>query len=154
MGSLASAGGARSRRSFNGCYAPLDAVESPRPAEMKAQQQVAYESEESVRWTVDNVLANTANLTALDIDMIVRDSLAGNPLAKKAWPLYGMQEDVSESARKISTSKVSIGVRVVVGNEDVVEPMDRVQSKVVSFLRENVRGFYGRCEGREAPSAA
>lgn len=76
-------------------------------------------------------------MTALDIDMIVRDSLAGNPLAKKAWPLYGMQEDVSESARKISISNASIEVRVVVGDEDIVEPMDRVQSKVVPFLREN-----------------
>lgn len=116
--------------------APAPPTSLDLPAEMKAQQQVAYESEESVRWTVDNVLANTVNLTALDIDMIVRDSLAGNPLAKRAWPLYGMQEDVSESARKI-LSKVSIDVRVVVGDEDIVEPTDRVQSKVVSFLREN-----------------
>ena len=117
--------------------APAPPTSLDLPAEMKAQQQVAYESEESVRWTVDNVLANTANLTALDIDMIVRDSLVGNPLAKKAWPLYGMQEDVSESVRKISISMVSIDVRVVVGDQDIVEPMDRVQSKVVSFLQEN-----------------
>jgi pimeloyl-ACP methyl ester carboxylesterase len=26
---------------------------------------------------------------------------------------------------------------VIVGDEDIVEPMDRVQSKVVSFLQEN-----------------
>jgi pimeloyl-ACP methyl ester carboxylesterase len=65
------------------------------PSEMKAQQQGAYESEESIRWTIQNVLSNPAKLTISDIEMITLDSLGGSSLAKKAWPSYGMQEDVS-----------------------------------------------------------
>ncbi|KAJ5668432.1 uncharacterized protein N7477_007002 [Penicillium maclennaniae] len=110
------------------------------PPEMKAQQEVAYESEESVRETVKYVLAKPANLTESDIDMIVRNSLAGNSLAKKAWPSYAMKEDISGLVKQAIESapwKVSQWlpptVRVIMGEEDVV-PMDRVQSEVVSFL--------------------
>ncbi|KAJ6112101.1 Alpha/Beta hydrolase protein [Penicillium sp. IBT 18751x] len=111
------------------------------PPEMKAQQQVAYESEESVRETVKYVLAKPANLTESDFDMIVRDSLAGNSAAKKAWPSYAMKEDISglvkqaiQSAPWTVSQWLPPTVRVIVGEEDVVEPMDRVQSEVVSFL--------------------
>lgn len=44
------------------------------PPEMKAQRQVAYELEESVRWTAENVLANTEKLTPSDIELVVRGS--------------------------------------------------------------------------------
>lgn len=114
------------------------------PPEMKAQQQVAYESEKSVREIVNYVLAKPANLTESDIDMIVHDSLAGNSLAKNAWPSYAMQEDISglvkraiESAPWKAPGLLAPTVCVIVGEEDVVEPYDRVQSEVVSFLENN-----------------
>ncbi|KAJ5119054.1 alpha/beta fold family hydrolase [Penicillium atrosanguineum] len=103
------------------------------PPEMKAQQQAAYESEDSVRETINYVLAKPANLTESDIDMIVRDSLAGNSFAKKAWPSYAMKEDISGLVQRAMES-APWKARVIVGEEDVVEPMDRVQSEVVSFL--------------------
>lgn len=108
------------------------------PSEMRIQQQIAYESAESIRWTVENVLANVELLDSSDIDMIIRDSLGGSPLAKKAWPLHGMQEDVSSALREVlSSSRLSIKASVLVGEMDVVEPEGRVQAEVVDFLREN-----------------
>jgi pimeloyl-ACP methyl ester carboxylesterase len=105
------------------------------PSEMKAQQQVAYESEESIRWTIQNVLSNPAKLTISDIEMITLDSLGGSSLAKKAWPSYGMQEDVSQSVKRALARKSFSLVKVLVGSQDVVEPKERVETEVVGFLK-------------------
>jgi pimeloyl-ACP methyl ester carboxylesterase len=69
------------------------------PPEMREQKKAAYESAESVRWSVSHVLANPENLDEKGIEMVVRDSLQGNQLAKRAWQTYGMAEDVSTGSR-------------------------------------------------------
>ncbi|KAJ5965428.1 alpha/beta hydrolase [Penicillium waksmanii] len=107
------------------------------PADMKAQQQVAYESEEAIRWTIANVLANSENLTDSDTSLIVQDSLGGNSLAKKAWPMYGMQEDVSQQAAQALSAYHDLRASVIVGEFDVVEPKERVEAEVVNFLTRN-----------------
>lgn len=109
------------------------------PPEMKEQQKVAYETEESVRWTVKNVLANTKNLSEDDIELVVHDSLSGNNLAKKAWPTYGMAEDVSGSVRRALGIIGHAGIRasVLVGELDVVEPRERVEAEVCRILEES-----------------
>ena len=108
------------------------------PPEMKAQQQVAYESAESIRWTVENVLANTEKLDDSDIEMAIRDSLAGNPFAKKAWPSYGMQEDVSSVVKTaLLSTQGRLPATVLVGELDVVEPKERVEDKVVRYLKDS-----------------
>jgi pimeloyl-ACP methyl ester carboxylesterase len=107
------------------------------PSEMKAQQQVAYESEESIRWTIQNVLSNPAKLTISDMEMITLDSFGGSSLAKKAWPSYGMQEDVSQSVKRALERKSFSLVKVLVGSQDVVEPKERVETEVVGFLKAN-----------------
>lgn len=103
------------------------------PSEMKAQQLVAYESPESIRWTVENVLANPERLDSSDIDLLVQCSLSGDVFAKKAWPLHGMLEDVSPALARVFSS-VSIKASVLVGELDIVEPQERVQTQVVDFL--------------------
>lgn len=116
--------------------APAPPTSLDLPSEMKAQQQVAYESAESVRWTVENVLANTKRLDPSDVDLVIRGSLGGSSCAKKAWPSYGMQEDVSPALhRLLSSSRVPIKASVLVGELDVVEPQERVQTQVVEFLQ-------------------
>jgi pimeloyl-ACP methyl ester carboxylesterase len=127
--------------------APAPPTSLDLPPDMKAQQQVAYESKDSVLYTLLNVLAKPANLTESDIEMVVRDSLAGDPLAKEAWPSYAMQEDLSELLKRGFNDAPWKApwlrpprVCVIVGNEDVVEPLDRVESKVISFLQENGLG--------------
>lgn len=104
------------------------------PAEMKAQQQVAYESEDTIRWTVANVLANAEKLTDADTALVVRDSLSGNVSAKRAWPSYGMQEDISEQVAKTLTSCPGLRATILVGELDIVEPKERVQEEVASYL--------------------
>lgn len=107
------------------------------PPDMKAQQIRAYESEDSVRWTVDNVLANPGKLSESDIDLVVRDSLVGNRLARSAWPSYGMQEDISQAVRKTLASQSGLQASVLLGELDVVETKERVETEVVDFLRQS-----------------
>lgn len=106
------------------------------PADMKEQQVVAYTSEESVRWTVENVLASD-KISETDVSIIVRDSLAGSQLAKRAWPMYGMAEDISESVKDSLSSigkSLPFPVHVIVGELDIVEPKERVVTQVGDFL--------------------
>ncbi|KAE8135389.1 Alpha/Beta hydrolase protein [Aspergillus pseudotamarii] len=109
------------------------------PPEMKEQQKLAYETKESVRWTVENVLANPKNLSEDDIELVIHDSLSGNKLAKEAWPTYGMAEDVSGGVRRALAYIGHRGIRasVLVGELDVVEPRERVETEVYRFLDEN-----------------
>ncbi|KAF4153605.1 hypothetical protein CNMCM8927_005613 [Aspergillus lentulus] len=102
------------------------------PPEMQEQQKAAYESAESVRWSVSHVLANPENLDEKDIEMVVRDSLQGNQLAKSAWPTYGMPEDVSDAVARAleSMDREKLRVSILVGESDVVEPKDRVDKEV------------------------
>ncbi|KAL2817906.1 Alpha/Beta hydrolase protein [Aspergillus cavernicola] len=106
------------------------------PVEMKEQQKVAYETEDSVRWVATNVLSSVEHLSEGDLDIIVRDSLSGNPLAKAAWPAYGMGEDITDevSGALLALSAAGIQVRVLAGELDVVERKDRVESEVCRFL--------------------
>jgi pimeloyl-ACP methyl ester carboxylesterase len=107
------------------------------PAEMKEQQKGAYESAESVRWTVTNVLANPDNLNETDLDTVTRDSLSGNALAKTAWPSYGMEEDVSKAVKNVlSRLRTNLRVRVLAGELDIVEPRERVEKEHCRFLED------------------
>jgi hypothetical protein len=67
---------------------------------MREQQKAAYESAESVRWSVSHVLANPENLDEKGIEMVVRDSLQGNQLAKRAWQTYGTAENMSDGLQR------------------------------------------------------
>ena len=100
------------------------------PPEMREQQSHAYDSEESVRWTVENVLAEAHNLSEADMRLVVNDSLAGNQWAREAWPRYGMAEDVSTGLKG-----QGLRVEVLVGRKDRVESVERVKTEVVDVLR-------------------
>lgn len=107
------------------------------PPELRKQQQAAYSNEASIRWTVENVLANTERLTASDVELIVRDSLGGHAAAKQSWPGPGMREDVSEAVSSVLRGCQCLRASVLVGELDVVEPSERVEAGVVRFLRGN-----------------
>lgn len=106
------------------------------PPEMREQQKAAYESAESVRWSVNNVLTNPENLNQEDMEMVIRDSLRGNEAAKTAWPMYGMAEDVSEGLKEALelVDKEKLRVSILVGESDVVEPKERVDKEVRQFF--------------------
>ncbi|KAE8553589.1 hypothetical protein EYB25_004971 [Talaromyces marneffei] len=101
----------------------------------------AYDTPESVQFIVSNVLSNPELLTQDDIAMLVRDSLAGNALAKEGWIAHGMQEDLLPGLDRIAERPrvKDIKVSVLAGEFDVVEQKDRVQSDVVQNLI--ARGF-------------
>lgn len=111
------------------------------PPEMSEQQKRAYDTEESVRWTVQNVLSKAENLTEDDLSMLVRDSLAGNKLAIEGWLSHGMQEDIVAVLDEVSSrpGAGNIKVSVLAGELDVVEQKDRVEREVVQML--SARGF-------------
>lgn len=107
------------------------------PPDMKEQQKIAYESADSVRWTVTNVLAGVQNLDHDDMELVVRNSLIGTRLAKEAWPAYGMEQDISHDV-KVALGPLAKGikVRILAGELDVVEPRERVQTQVCRFLED------------------
>ncbi|KAJ5917803.1 Alpha/Beta hydrolase protein [Penicillium verhagenii] len=113
------------------------------PREMSEQQQSAYESEESVRDVIANVLAEKDKLKQSDVELVVRDILRGNPVAKKAWPAYAMEEDISgvvEAALRHfggSFSNPAIRAVVLYGDNDRVEPERRIMKEVIPFLQAN-----------------
>ncbi|KAJ5377334.1 alpha/beta hydrolase [Penicillium cataractarum] len=107
------------------------------PPEMKAQQLLAYESEDSVRWTVNNVLAKPGNLSESDIELVAQDSLRGTTFAKVGWLSYGMQEDISQDVQKALASRPGLQACVIVGELDIVETRERTEKEVVHFLRQN-----------------
>ncbi|GAQ45874.1 hypothetical protein AtubIFM56815_004120 [Aspergillus tubingensis] len=111
------------------------------PAEMSEQQRKAYDNEASVRWTVENVLSSVQNISSDDINMAIRDSLAGSTLARDGWILHGMQEDITSALDEVSTRLAGWKVRVSVlaGSEDIVENKDRIEKEVVGALAQ--RGF-------------
>ena len=117
--------------------APAPPVALDLPADMKAQQQVAYESEESIRWTIANVLSNAHNLTDFDESIIVQDSLGGTSSAKKSWPSYGMQEDIWQQVAQVLDTSSGLRERVLIGEEDFVELKERLESEVVRFLEKH-----------------
>lgn len=91
---------------------------------MKEQQMRAYDSAETARFVVREVLT-AGGLEEDVVEMLVEDSQRGNKWARKAWPAYAMEEDYSADLRNIG-----VPVGIVVGSEDKVEPFERVRREV------------------------
>ncbi|OKL61479.1 hypothetical protein UA08_03807 [Talaromyces atroroseus] len=105
------------------------------PPEMSEQQKRAYDTAESVQWTVQNVLSTP--LAKDDVSLIVRDSRAGSQLATEGWILHGMQENIVAALDNVSSREIKVSV--LAGELDVVEQKDRVKSEVVETL--SAKGF-------------
>lgn len=104
---------------------------SPAPAtphllkpEMREQQMHAYDTAETAEFVAKNVLTETFRDRELP-DFVVADMLRGNKRAKKAWPAYGMAEDVSNGLKK-----VRLPVRVIAAVSDKVHGYHTVRTKV------------------------
>lgn len=105
---------------------PTPLVLSP---DMKVQQLSAYETPESAEFVVRNILSSS-KLSDEVVGILVEDMVRGSEVAKKAWPGYGMDEDISEDARKID-----VPVLVVVGDEDRAETVERVEREVLGNIK-------------------
>jgi 3-oxoadipate enol-lactonase len=99
------------------------------PEEMRKQQIEAYESPEAAEFVVRNVLTATV-LGDEVVKELVEDMMRGNEWAKKAWPDYGMGEDILEDVEG-----VRLPVLVITGELDKVETVERVRREVLENLK-------------------
>ena len=88
---------------------------------MAEQQLQAYDSTQSAEYVVRNVLSRMSSDE--DVALRVSDCLSGTRAATVAWPTYAAREDVS--------GDIDISTLVLVGEFDVVEPVERVEEQVV-----------------------
>ncbi|CAG9939572.1 unnamed protein product [Clonostachys rosea f. rosea IK726] len=99
------------------------------PPEMRDQQVHAYDDAALASFVALNVLtASSPSGTALEF--LVSDMLRGNEWAKKAWPTYGMGEDITTA-----TSSIRCPVLVVAASKDIVEPLERVENEVCQNIQ-------------------
>ncbi len=98
------------------------------PDDMKAQQISAYNTPESAEFVVRNVLSSS-RLSDDTVKMLVEDMMRGNEWAKRAWPEYGMSEDILEGVKG-----VRVPVLVIAGELDRVETLERVKRDVLGNL--------------------
>lgn len=101
----------------------------------KTEQLAACESEEAVRWTLTNVLANPALLSDSDVELVVRDVLDTDQPAKRAWMLREMSGNYSTSVAGSFHVYHSLRVSVLVGEFDPIEPKQQVEDEVVEHLK-------------------
>ena len=136
---LAEAGDNDLSNTVRGIFLMAPAPPSPlvMPPDIAAQQATAYDNDDSVKWTVQNVLSDGATgyhrmEASADIEAIVYDSKALSLGMKAGWPRVSMQDDIRPALRNMSSK---YAVRVTVGAEDKVEPIERVSQETVDFLR-------------------
>lgn len=108
--------------------APASPSPSILPEEQRAMLSRAYDSRDSVLWSLENVLTAHA-LAATDAEQVVADSLRGTPGAKLAWPMQSMCEDISAMVPRIQ-----VPVLIVAGELDRVDPPAQVKAEVLARI--------------------
>ena len=98
------------------------------PADMKAAQMSAYSTPESAEFVVRNVLSGSATSNET-VAMLVADIMKGNAYARDAWPVYAMLEDIV-----VDVKRIRVPVLVVAGEQDKLEPIERLRSEVLGNL--------------------
>ncbi|KAI0812917.1 alpha/beta-hydrolase [Xylaria sp. FL0064] len=92
--------------------APLAGMELP--PDKKAEQRAAYQSEDGVRFVLENVLtAGPGTLDKEAMDQCIRDSMRGNEAATAAWPDYASAENHGDLE-----GKIQVPVLVLRGDKD------------------------------------
>lgn len=104
------------------------------PPEMREQSLHAYDSVESARWTIENILSSRA-LDAVLIESFASDCAGMSQAAKDGWLYHGMGFDCSEYLSTIWEKWQGLKVRVLVGSEDKVETVEKVREQTVQVLK-------------------
>lgn len=112
--------------------APAPSTPLVLPEEMREQQISAYNNAGAAEFVTQNVLT-ASKLSDEIVSITVQDMLKGNPFAKKAWPEYGMSEDVANEAKNIKVPTL-----VIAGGLDKVETVERVKAEVVQRIHHAV----------------
>lgn len=111
------------------------------PEEMQEQQIHAYDNIESAIYVIKNVLLSRPDaINEGPIAKIALDAVGASELAKRAWPKFGMQEDILElvtAGLKMRQDKgLSNHFLAFGGVMDQVEKPDDVLAKTVAPLTE------------------
>jgi len=71
------------------------------------------------------------------VSQLVEDAVTMSPDAKRGWLEVGMAEDIRPALTSLAADETAreMKIRVVVGSEDKVETVGRVQSETVDVLR-------------------
>ena len=110
----------------------------------------AYDTRESVAATVAQVLAPDG-LDQADLESVIKDSLAGAPAAKEAWPLSTSQEDISSALAGIEVPAI-----VISGEHDRVDPPEALRRELLprlAWAQLHVLPRVGHLSPYEAPDA-
>ena len=108
------------------------------PEEIRQQQLTAYDTLEAARWTMQNVLTHKPLPEEVVMDL-AKDAVGMCEGAKRGWIEIGMAENCTSILREPSTALVRRKGRmpmvvVMVGREDKVETVERVQKETVEVL--------------------
>jgi 3-oxoadipate enol-lactonase len=111
------------------------------PPEIRKQQLGAFESSESVRWTLENMIMHKVpdNDT---LEKLASNAAGMSSAAKRGWVELGMQRESLEAVRNVATgleggSKLaSFKVVALLGEQDKVETVEKVTRETVDVLTE------------------
>jgi pimeloyl-ACP methyl ester carboxylesterase len=129
--------------------APAPPAPQPIPKEQIENMKHAYDSADSIGWTVDNVLTG-GSLDDAARGRIIEDSLRGAPQAKLAWPTAAIHENISGAVAAINVPTLVIG-----GELDKVDPPEVLRKEVlpqISQSRLEVIPGAGHLSPIEAPT--
>ncbi|ETN43819.1 uncharacterized protein HMPREF1541_11143 [Cyphellophora europaea CBS 101466] len=104
-------------------------------SDMREQQLTAYQSRESAEWVLRNVLT-TGKLNAEQYRTLAENCFNMSPGAKRGWIERGMQWSCLDTLAALRTKPK---VRILVGSNDLVEPVERVKTETLEILR--MQGF-------------
>jgi pimeloyl-ACP methyl ester carboxylesterase len=119
--------------------APAPPTPADLPLKVREQQKAAYETQQSIRWTLENILSKPENLTEEDHELVLHDTMCGSKLAKQTWFAEGLQENISQhlTIALESIRNYGLHISILVGEFDMVEPKEQVDVKVRQFLERN-----------------
>src|SRR4029077_11358007 len=62
-------------------------------------------------------------------EQVITDSLAANPEALLAWPLHGMNQNITEAA-----ARIKVPVQVLAGRHDLVDPPASLEADLLPVI--------------------
>jgi pimeloyl-ACP methyl ester carboxylesterase len=106
----------------------LMAPAPPSPIGLSEEQRqamvAAYQTREAMLGVISAIPLSDAHR-----EQIVEDALSGSPEAKRAWPMQGTSEDISDRA-----ARINVPVRVIVGSADVVETESSLRAAFMKVI--------------------
>jgi pimeloyl-ACP methyl ester carboxylesterase len=88
----------------------------------------AYDSRESISDVLQRVLTYRPLAAGLR-EQVITDSLASNPDALLAWPLHGMNQNITDAA-----GLIKVPVHVLAGRHDLVEPPASLEADLLPVI--------------------